>query len=278
MPKPEADILLCSYRVSGRTWVRFMLSDCIARARGWDREVDLTNCFEWIPNWSWSERTGWGVFQRERLGPLPVIAAAHDRFGPILRGHRIVWLYRDPMDILTSRFSRRSPELADADLARYLEVSSDALSYAEWINSWASGLEKHKDYCLLRYEDLIEDRGREIDEAHAAVDDAGVEGRVVDDEGHAHHLLVERGAVVVGVVLAEALAVVGADDEHEPVAEPAFGDPLHHGLDALVGEGQLAEVALAEGALRAREIVGAMGLDEMHVAEGRAVLVAVDPA
>ncbi|MCA9303244.1 MAG: sulfotransferase domain-containing protein [Phycisphaerales bacterium] len=162
MPKPEADILLCSYRVSGRTWVRFMLSDCIARARGWDREVDLTNCFEWIPNWSWSERTGWGVFQRERLGPLPVIAAAHDRFGPILRGHRIVWLYRDPMDILTSRFSRRSPELADADLARYLEVSSDALSYAEWINSWASGLEKHKDYCLLRYEDLIEDRGREI--------------------------------------------------------------------------------------------------------------------
>lgn len=163
MAKPSADILLCSYRVSGRTWLRFMLADCIARACGWDREVDLTTCFRWLPNWSWNERTGWGVFEPERLGGLPVIAAAHDRFRPILRKQRIIWLYRDPMDILTSRFSRRADEFARLDLDHYLSASGDALSYAEWLNSWASGLKKCKDHRMIRYEDLAEDRGREIE-------------------------------------------------------------------------------------------------------------------
>ena len=162
MPRPEADILLCSYRVSGRTWVRFMLSDCMARACDSDQEVDLTTCFSWLPNWAWADRVGFGGFEPERLCGLPVIAAAHDVFKPMMSKHKIVWLYRDPMDILSSRYARRPDELRSADLGRYLDESGDIDSYSQWLNSWAAGLGQCKDVCVLGYEDLSEDRGREM--------------------------------------------------------------------------------------------------------------------
>lgn len=162
MPRPEADILLCSYRVSGRTWVRFMLADCMARACESDQEVDLTTCFSWLPNWAWADRVGFGDFDADRLGGLPVIAASHELFKPMMSRHKIIWLYRDPMDILSSRYARRSDGLCDADLGRYLDESGDIDSYSQWLNGWAAGLGQCEEVCMLRYEDLFENREQEI--------------------------------------------------------------------------------------------------------------------
>lgn len=157
-PKPidRCDALLCSYPSSGRTWVRFMLADCLARLAGSAGEVDLNTCFRYVPNLNATESRGFGGFDAGVLGGLPVIGVTHADWRPRWRGKRLVWLYRDPMDCVSSRAVRRRRVLGELPLRELLDATGVLAQYVSWLGSFV-GSDAWAGRCELTYEGLVAD-------------------------------------------------------------------------------------------------------------------------
>ena len=106
-----------------------------------------------------------------------------------------------------------------------------------------------------------ERRRQQIDRRHHAIRDH--DRRVVatyrDDERHVHGRLVDEVRVRALAVLAEALAVVGGDDDHG-AAERLGVEAVDESSEVLVDEGDLTVVAGAWG----RGIVGVVRIEVVH--------------
>jgi len=163
LPKPE--YYLVSYPKSGRTWLRMMIGSAALHHLGL-RDDDPTDL----------ERFG------RRWRAFPSIRITHDaestnvgreriRFRPALyRRSRIIFLVRDPRDVLVSFFhhqkNRRQfesdmPSFAHPD--EMVDAAAGGLaSLLRFCNVWAEHLPETRGYMLAHYEDLKADPGPEI--------------------------------------------------------------------------------------------------------------------
>jgi len=152
------DVFLVSYPRSGNTWIRFLIGNLIDP----DDPVTFAN-LEWrIPSiYTYPNRV---------LRRLPRVLKSHEIFDP--RYPRVIYLVRDPRDVAVSfyhfniKMRRFGDDLtADEFVDRFIKarIVADVNRYGCWedhVLSWLrtrGGRRERKDFCLVRYEDILKD-------------------------------------------------------------------------------------------------------------------------
>lgn len=157
----RADVMLISYKKSGRTWLTMMLSRCLASHAGL-AEVDYLA----------TDLIGGSV------AGLPHIRISHDdtphwktaakltRSKRRYRRKKVILLVRDPRDVVVSLyFERTRRERAyTGTLHDFLHEPVGSLdTIIEYYNIWARQRSQPRDFCLVRYEDLKVDAAGEVE-------------------------------------------------------------------------------------------------------------------
>jgi hypothetical protein len=154
------DIFLVSYLRSGSTWARFLVGNFLYQ----DKTVSFTNLNQLIPVID--------GHPDHRLRRLPRVLKSHECFDP--RYPRVVYFVRDPRDVAVSFYFynlkvRELPEGYPLDdfVDRFL--SGRTVDYADRLGSWEDHVlswirlrRGRNTFCLVRYEDLLTDPGREL--------------------------------------------------------------------------------------------------------------------
>jgi hypothetical protein len=152
------DTFLVSYPKSGNTWARFLIANLIHPSE----RIDFSNVNRMIP--------GPEVTRNRQLmkTPRPRIIKSHQYFDP--RYPRVIYIVRDPRDVVVSQyhFQRKRHVVADQfPLAEYVDrfVAGKTSFYGSWgehAASWLATRRGRPGFLLLRYEDMVEDTGREL--------------------------------------------------------------------------------------------------------------------
>ena len=152
------DTFLVSYPKSGNTWTRFLVANLLRP----NEDVGFANIHGIIPGID-------VVCHRDILRfPRPRILKSHQYFDP--RYQRVVYIVRDPRDVALSEFhaQRKARRIGDdypveEFVRRFLAGEScDYGSWGEHAASWISTRYGTPGYLLVRYEDMLQDTGREL--------------------------------------------------------------------------------------------------------------------
>ena len=152
------DVFIVSYPRSGNTWTRFLIAHLVYL----EEAITFAN-IEWkIPD----------VYKNTRRQllrtPRPRILKSHEYFDP--RYKKVIYIVRDPRDVALSyyHFARKYRKVEDGyPLERYISrfIAGEVDEYGSWkenVASWLSTRQGSESFLLLRYEDLLEDTGREL--------------------------------------------------------------------------------------------------------------------
>jgi Sulfotransferase domain len=152
------DTFLVSFPRSGNTWTRFLVCNLINP----DDPVNFAQLESRIPEI-------YDVTDRNlRAFPRPRIIKSHECFDP--RYKKIVYIVRDPRDVLISYYEfqlkRRviSDELSlEEFVPRFMEseIEPKTGSWRDHVVSWTATRGGHKNFLLLRYEDMLADTQKE---------------------------------------------------------------------------------------------------------------------
>lgn len=152
------DTFLVSYPRSGNTWTRFLISHLLSPGK----EFDSASLANEIPNiYSFGDRA---LKRVER----PRVLKSHESYDP--RYLRVIYLVRDPRDVVVSYFHyrRRMGELNDeASLFEFAErfMKGQVGNFGSWsdhVTGWLSVPSGNAKILMVKYEDLIEDTIREL--------------------------------------------------------------------------------------------------------------------
>jgi sulfotransferase family protein len=156
------DLFIVSYPKSGNTWTRFLLGNLIYQ----DEPVTFRNVESRIPSIY--------IFSDRQLLRLPRIFKSHDCFDP--RYKKIIYIVRDPRDVTVSayHYSIKVKLLPDScPMEEFVPLfmsgtfGSGLLADPRWgswhdnVASWLA-MQHNRKFLLLRYEDMLEDAGREL--------------------------------------------------------------------------------------------------------------------
>lgn len=138
-------VYFCSYPKTGRTWLRFLLSDYMARVFELDTDVDLSNMFEVLPNLSMHRRRGIRAFAYRDDLRVPLVLATHAPFDAALFARRtdIVLLLRGVHDVIVSSYfhstrQRRESERFRGSLCDFIDDPYKGVArFARYYNDWA---------------------------------------------------------------------------------------------------------------------------------------------
>jgi hypothetical protein len=159
LPVRPDDILLASYPQSGNTWLRFLIANLLHP----DREVSFGNLHQLILDPDVTVKRDFDRAQRPR------IITSESSFDP--RYRRIVYLVRDPRDVVLSQYHnlRQMGRIEDQfpledSVERFLrgENNRHLGSWGENAGSWLATRSHHPGFLLLRYEDLLSGTAREL--------------------------------------------------------------------------------------------------------------------
>jgi hypothetical protein len=156
---PE-DIFLVGYVRSGSTWSRFLFGNYIHQ----DEAVTFANLDDLVPSiYSWPDRI---------LRKRPRILKSHEYFDP--RYPRVIYIVRDPRDVAVSFYfyNLKVRILPDGypldDFVKRL-VAVKTVDYADRFGSWEENVmswvrmrQGNKNFCLVRYENLLSDPATEL--------------------------------------------------------------------------------------------------------------------
>jgi hypothetical protein len=154
------DTMVVSYPRSGNTWTRFLVANLLHPSR----EVTFANIEALIPDTSSiSSRT------LKRI-PRPRVIKSHEYFDH--RYPKLIYIVRDPRDVALSYydFQRKYRHIPDGyPLENYVDdfvkgklISASWGTWGENVGSWLSTRGRTDKFLLLRFEDMLQDTGREL--------------------------------------------------------------------------------------------------------------------
>jgi hypothetical protein len=156
--RPAQRALICSYPKSGRTWLRYMLAHVLVTHFALDVKLDLATMFSVLPNDDLDVERGWPGYRFR--GVLPSVATSHERYEERLHGGcRIVFLVRDPRDVVVSYWFHRSRHMGrfTGELSEFVRDPRygimDMLAYLE---TWAAAAERER-LLIVSYEETKAD-------------------------------------------------------------------------------------------------------------------------
>ncbi|MEL6319778.1 MAG: sulfotransferase domain-containing protein, partial [Cyanobacteria bacterium J06626_14] len=164
---PNIDVLLCSYRKCGRTWLRYMLAFYINERCQLGYEPSLDTMVMLVPPFTVTHKVPLDSIQTSRyagkLG-LKAIAASHQSYDnpqapKNLKGKDIIFLFRAVCDVLVSQyFERVFRRGAQPRETVWAFIQSELLleAYVSYLNAWADNLEHHR-HLILTYEEMKAD-------------------------------------------------------------------------------------------------------------------------
>jgi hypothetical protein len=161
MAERRADVLLISYPKCGRTWLRMMISRALELHTG-ARE---------------SDPLATDVMRGADDPGLPRIRVSHDgsphwktpravrRSKRRYRSKKVLFLVRDPRDVVVSMYFERSrrERAYSKPLADFLHESRGSLdTIIEYYNVWYRARRVPRDFAIVRYEDMQADAVKEL--------------------------------------------------------------------------------------------------------------------
>ncbi|HEX7871585.1 MAG TPA: sulfotransferase domain-containing protein [Sphingobium sp.] len=153
------DAFLVSYPKSGRTWLRFALSQYFARVADLGITPDLNSTFRILPNFDRDRVRGLPAFIGKRPG-LPLIAVSHLSYTPsFFARHPVILLVRDPRDVMVSAYfhATRHKHRFSGDIASFLaDRHQGVAAYIQYLNGWADRA-ADGDMIVLSYEVMSSD-------------------------------------------------------------------------------------------------------------------------
>lgn len=151
-------MLICSYPKSGRTWLRYMLAQVLVQHFGLALKLDLKNMFRVLPNDDCDVVKGWPAYRY--YGTLPSIAASHELYSRRLhRGHRIVFIVRDPRDVMVSYWFHQAKHLGhfDGSISKFLYHPKYGIEpMLTYLESWAAAAGRER-LLAVSYEQMHAD-------------------------------------------------------------------------------------------------------------------------
>jgi hypothetical protein len=159
----NSDLLLISYIKSGRTWLRFALSNYFADALQLGIEPDLRSTFSIIPNLDNDPVRGIPGFRFSSRRPdLPLILVSHQPSRQQLAPKTpTVFVVRDPRDIIVSSYfhATRHKHRFAGDLENF--IGKELESIISYFNQWAEELER-RPHLVTSYERISADLALEL--------------------------------------------------------------------------------------------------------------------
>jgi hypothetical protein len=152
------DVFILSYPKSGNTWTRFLIANLVYP----ETQADFSNINRLTPDPE-------ALSNRELARmPRPRIIKSHQYFDP--RYKRVIYVVRDPRDVALSQFHfhRKRGLIEDGyPPERFVAqfVAGETSPYGSWgenVAGWLATRQNRPGFLLLRYEDMLEDAGREL--------------------------------------------------------------------------------------------------------------------
>lgn len=145
-----------SFRKSGRTWLKMMLAKVFALKYGINKtslEIQMMTLFKPAPNVFFSH--GGSSVSNKKLD-----------FRRILKRKKIIFLVRDPRDVIVSLFhdwTKRNIHY-EGNISDFIRNSSFGVNkIIDFMNNWiAEGDKRKEDFLLVKYEDMQENSHKEL--------------------------------------------------------------------------------------------------------------------
>ncbi len=159
----RADSFLASFPKSGRTWLRFMISNYLNEAYGLGRTIDLQNTFAFAPNFDLSRKRGLPAFDgNPSAAGLPAVFVTHLSHDASLFGDApVIFLLRDPREVMVSGYHHavRHKKNFSGGVSDFIDRGDYGLrAYIGYHNAWAAALRSDRDL-VLTYRELSDDAG-----------------------------------------------------------------------------------------------------------------------
>ena len=160
----RSDVVLVSFPKSGRTWLRVLIGRALQQH--YDANEDIIMKTSAICDLD---------------SRIPTLSVSHDDFAQDklpdeistkkqkYRTKRIVFLVRDPKDVIVSLYfhkcyRRGESKRYNGDISQFIKSKVGGIeSLIAFYNVWANNNHLPKGFLLVRYEDMINDAGNELD-------------------------------------------------------------------------------------------------------------------
>ncbi len=158
----DDDVFIVSYPKSGNTWVRFLVANLLTKS---NQKVDLSNIEKLVPDIYLHNIY---YFHKYRS---PRYLKSHECFDPSYK--KVIYIVRDPRDIVISywRFQIKKRFIPkDYPLEKFVEgfvIGEIGGAFGTWgkhVGSWLGARENDPDFLLVRYEDLLSNPQKEVEE------------------------------------------------------------------------------------------------------------------
>ncbi len=151
---------LCSFPKCGRTWLRFIIANCLDMEHDLGLNVDLHSMFSLLPNDDGDSLTGRPAFSFHGDPRIPLVLASHAPYTPEKFGNRrVVLLLRSLYDAAVSDYFQRTHllETFDGGLHEFIRSPDGGpAAYIDYLNRWAPHLDNDRTH-IVTYEGLLAD-------------------------------------------------------------------------------------------------------------------------
>jgi hypothetical protein len=155
----SSDIFIVGFPKSGLTWMSFLLAHALLEKRGGDR-VNFRNIDRYVPDLS-HLGTGDPLFlARYWRRPAPRAFFTHSPFEPRITAASIIYLLRDPRDVMVSYYHYHRRHMAGFDLSLGEFLRQETYFPCTWdahVDSWLRPEREGTRIHVVRYEELRRD-------------------------------------------------------------------------------------------------------------------------